>query len=131
QRRDRSGRPRGGGPGARLGVPRGGHRRRRAGGGVRLSLAAEASARRYPRRKRGGREVPGGPGGGPDVAGPVETRGPHPPRNGGGHGRGERERGEVSMARWLVKEEPENYAFEDLQRDGKTVWEGVKNPLAR
>ena len=34
------------------------------------------------------------------------------------------------MARWLFKEEPEHYGFADLQRDGKTTWEGVANPLA-
>jgi predicted RNA-binding protein with PUA-like domain len=32
---------------------------------------------------------------------------------------------------WLVKEEPENYPYEQLVRDGKTVWAGVKNPLAQ
>jgi predicted RNA-binding protein with PUA-like domain len=32
---------------------------------------------------------------------------------------------------WLVKEEPENYGFDQLERDGKTVWAGVKNPLAQ
>ena len=25
---------------------------------------------------------------------------------------------------WLVKSEPEKYSFEDLQRDGRTVWDG-------
>ena len=35
------------------------------------------------------------------------------------------------MAQWLVKEEPENYAYDQLQRDGKTVWSGVRNPLAQ
>lgn len=35
------------------------------------------------------------------------------------------------MARWLVKEEPENYAYDRLVRDGRTVWAGVKNPLAQ
>jgi len=35
------------------------------------------------------------------------------------------------MALWLFKEEPEHYSFEDLQRDGKTVWDGVNNNLAR
>ena len=35
------------------------------------------------------------------------------------------------MAQWLVKEEPENYAYAQLERDGKTVWAGVKNPLAQ
>ncbi len=33
--------------------------------------------------------------------------------------------------RWLVKEEPTHYSFEDLLADGKTVWEGIKNPLAQ
>jgi predicted RNA-binding protein with PUA-like domain len=35
------------------------------------------------------------------------------------------------MAQWLVKEEPENYDYAQLERDGKTVWAGVKNPLAQ
>ncbi len=35
------------------------------------------------------------------------------------------------MNRWLFKEEPGHYSFQDLLRDGKTVWEGVKNPAAR
>jgi predicted RNA-binding protein with PUA-like domain len=32
---------------------------------------------------------------------------------------------------WLVKEEPENYNFETLIKDGRTTWTGVKNPLAQ
>jgi predicted RNA-binding protein with PUA-like domain len=32
---------------------------------------------------------------------------------------------------WLVKEEPTHYAFADLQRDGRTVWSGVRNALAQ
>ena len=32
---------------------------------------------------------------------------------------------------WLVKSEPETYSFEDLQKDGKTVWDGVRNYGAR
>jgi predicted RNA-binding protein with PUA-like domain len=32
---------------------------------------------------------------------------------------------------WLVKEEPTHYSFDDLQRDKKTSWTGVKNPLAQ
>jgi len=32
---------------------------------------------------------------------------------------------------WLVKEEPTHYGFEALVRDRKTVWSGVKNPLAQ
>lgn len=35
------------------------------------------------------------------------------------------------MGQWLVKEEPEHYAYAQLERDGKTVWAGVKNPLAQ
>lgn len=35
------------------------------------------------------------------------------------------------MAQWLVKEEPENYAYIQLEQDGKTVWSGVRNPLAQ
>ena len=34
------------------------------------------------------------------------------------------------MARWLVKSEPHKYSFEDLRRDGKTVWDGVRNNTA-
>lgn len=34
------------------------------------------------------------------------------------------------MARWLVKSEPAKYAFADLQRDGTTVWDGVRNNAA-
>ena len=33
--------------------------------------------------------------------------------------------------RWLVKEEPENYNFDQFVADGSTVWSGVKNPLAQ
>lgn len=35
------------------------------------------------------------------------------------------------MAQWLVKEEPEHYSFDALQREGRTTWSGVKNPLAQ
>lgn len=35
------------------------------------------------------------------------------------------------MAYWLVKSEPGTYAFADLQRDGRTVWDGVRNYAAR
>jgi len=31
---------------------------------------------------------------------------------------------------WLVKSEPAKYAFADLERDGKTVWDGVRNNAA-
>ena len=32
---------------------------------------------------------------------------------------------------WLVKTEPEVYSIDDLRRDGKTYWEGVRNYTAR
>ena len=36
------------------------------------------------------------------------------------------------MARyWLMKSEPDVYSIDDLQRDGKTFWEGVRNYQAR
>jgi predicted RNA-binding protein with PUA-like domain len=35
------------------------------------------------------------------------------------------------MACWLVKTEPDEFGFSDLERDGKAAWDGVKNPLAR
>jgi predicted RNA-binding protein with PUA-like domain len=35
------------------------------------------------------------------------------------------------MKRWLVKQEPEVYSFADLERDGQTVWDGVRNFQAR
>lgn len=35
------------------------------------------------------------------------------------------------MAQWLVKEEPDDYAYDQLERDRKTVWAGVRNPLAQ
>jgi predicted RNA-binding protein with PUA-like domain len=35
------------------------------------------------------------------------------------------------VPRWLFKEEPEHYSFADLRKDGRTVWDGVTNALAR
>lgn len=35
------------------------------------------------------------------------------------------------MAYWLFKEEPDHYAFADLEGDGETLWDGVSNNLAR
>ncbi|WP_165248443.1 EVE domain-containing protein [Paludisphaera soli] len=35
------------------------------------------------------------------------------------------------MAYWLFKSEPESYAFADLERDGTTGWNGVRNFQAR
>jgi predicted RNA-binding protein with PUA-like domain len=31
---------------------------------------------------------------------------------------------------WLVKSEPAKYAYSDLERDGRTVWDGVRNNQA-
>jgi predicted RNA-binding protein with PUA-like domain len=31
---------------------------------------------------------------------------------------------------YLLKTEPSEYSFEDLQGDGSTLWDGVSNPLA-
>ena len=33
--------------------------------------------------------------------------------------------------KWLVKEEPANYPFSQFVKDGRTVWSGVKNPVAQ
>lgn len=32
---------------------------------------------------------------------------------------------------WLVKSEPDTYSFEDLQKEGNTVWDGIRNYQAR
>ena len=32
---------------------------------------------------------------------------------------------------WLFKEEPGHYSYDDLVKDGKTSWTGVRNPLAQ
>lgn len=34
------------------------------------------------------------------------------------------------MARWLVKTEPDEYSFDDLQLAGRDVWDGVRNHAA-
>jgi predicted RNA-binding protein with PUA-like domain len=31
---------------------------------------------------------------------------------------------------WILKTEPTDYSYEDLEADGRTVWDGVKNNLA-
>ena len=31
---------------------------------------------------------------------------------------------------YLLKTEPSEYSFPDLQKDGETVWDGVSNPVA-
>lgn len=35
------------------------------------------------------------------------------------------------MKFWLVKQEPEKYSFDDLLKEGKTEWTGVRNFQAR
>jgi predicted RNA-binding protein with PUA-like domain len=35
------------------------------------------------------------------------------------------------MAHWLMKSEPGTYSWDDLVRDRKTEWDGVRNPTAR
>ncbi|MCS6986060.1 MAG: EVE domain-containing protein [Sphingomonadaceae bacterium] len=34
------------------------------------------------------------------------------------------------MRFWLLKSEPHVYSWDDLVRDGETVWDGVRNPQA-
>jgi predicted RNA-binding protein with PUA-like domain len=34
------------------------------------------------------------------------------------------------MAYWLLKTEPEAYSYTDLEKEGRAVWNGVKNALA-
>jgi predicted RNA-binding protein with PUA-like domain len=31
---------------------------------------------------------------------------------------------------WLLKTEPSEFGYDDLERDGKAVWDGVSNPVA-
>jgi len=31
---------------------------------------------------------------------------------------------------WLLKTEPSSYSYADLERDGRTAWDGVTNPAA-
>ena len=35
------------------------------------------------------------------------------------------------MQYWLVKQEPEDYSWSDLEKDGRTAWTGVRNFQAR
>jgi predicted RNA-binding protein with PUA-like domain len=39
--------------------------------------------------------------------------------------------GRMTGMNWLFKEEPSHYSFDALLTDKKTVWSGVKNPLAQ
>jgi predicted RNA-binding protein with PUA-like domain len=31
---------------------------------------------------------------------------------------------------WLLKTEPSEYAYADLERDGRATWDGIRNPVA-
>jgi len=31
---------------------------------------------------------------------------------------------------WLLKTEPSEFGYDDLERDGRAVWDGVSNPVA-
>ncbi|MGD2154415.1 MAG: EVE domain-containing protein [Gemmatimonadales bacterium] len=33
-------------------------------------------------------------------------------------------------AYWLLKSEPADYSFQDLEREGRAIWDGVENSLA-
>jgi len=37
----------------------------------------------------------------------------------------------MTAMNWLFKEEPSHYGFDALVKDRRTVWSGVKNPLAQ
>src|ERR1044072_670208 len=37
----------------------------------------------------------------------------------------------MSIMNWLFKEEPTHYGYDELVKDKKTMWSGVKNPLAQ
>ena len=36
----------------------------------------------------------------------------------------------MAASHWLVKSEPNTYGYDDLERDGRTVWDGVRNNAA-
>src|SRR6266545_3651262 len=48
------------------------------------------------------------------------------PPGGSGLARG----GDHMPSYWIVKTEPSAYSFDQLERDKKTVWDGVRNALA-
>ncbi len=47
-----------------------------------------------------------------------------------GLAKGTKASGGPVASHWLVKSEPNTYSFADLVRDGKTVWDGVRNNAA-
>lgn len=36
----------------------------------------------------------------------------------------------MTLSHWLMKSEPNSYSYADLERDGRTVWDGVRNNAA-
>src|SRR5664280_2557763 len=41
-----------------------------------------------------------------------------------------RNRGVIMSNHWLLKTEPSTYSYDDLEREGKAIWDGVTNALA-
>jgi predicted RNA-binding protein with PUA-like domain len=39
-------------------------------------------------------------------------------------------RAEEASAMWLLKTEPTEYSYEDLEREKRGLWDGVRNPMA-
>ena len=37
---------------------------------------------------------------------------------------------EYDRGMWLLKTEPTTYGYDDLEREGRTTWDGVSNPVA-
>lgn len=37
----------------------------------------------------------------------------------------------MAKSYWLMKSEPDTYSIDDLERDGETLWDGVRNYAAR
>ncbi len=37
----------------------------------------------------------------------------------------------INPGMWLFKEEPSHFSYADLEKEGSTIWSGVKNSLAR
>ncbi|GAB5465007.1 MAG: EVE domain-containing protein [Candidatus Kapaibacteriales bacterium] len=35
------------------------------------------------------------------------------------------------MRYWIIKSDPDSYSFEQMKKDGRTVWDGVRNYQAR
>merc|ERR1719446_58615 len=44
---------------------------------------------------------------------------------------GERSEPELPLRRWLLKSEPSDYSIDQMETDGRTVWDGVRSAAAR